>query len=377
MAAGSRPFTSILRVEAHNEQYTNSVGVYNISMTTSVQQLESIFMRYGPCRINLRHPSIYEDQHAFVNYTSLKDALTAARAMNGAILDGHILSVQVKEHSYSPRNDSIVKVENLSRSTSEETLNEVFGFNKDVDILGITIKSPAIGPNYAYIYYYNEQDAQKAVSELDNTKIDESVVRVKLYSLKKKLKVDCEPLVVQIIMSPDRPEYRSQFQSIERVDLVVIQPLKKEQGGPGFKIKGNKERLEEVQSHVQLIISKLEERLGDERFTLPSKCIRLLADDGTRRQISKIEHKHGVEFLAHDISSQELLDMPTFCQRLFQNPRCKKKGHQAKSCTYAESSMASKYEEVKIVNFQVHGLKQNLKLAVADLKAALHIVVIA
>ena len=337
-------------------------------MTTSVQQLESIFMRYGPCRINLRHPSIYEDQHAFVNYTCLNDALAAARAMNGAILDGHILTVQVKGHPFSQK-DSIVKVENVSRSTSEETLREIFGFNEDVDTFGITLKCPAVGSNYAYVYYCNEEDAQKAVSELDNTIINESVVRVKFHSLKKKLKVDCESLVVQIIMSPDRPEYRSQFQSIERVDLVVIQPLEKEQGGPGFKITGNKERLEEVQSHLQHIISKVKERLGDEMFTLPRNCIQLLAVDDVRKQISKIEHKHGVKFLTHDINSQELMDMLTFCQRMFQNPQRKKKGCQAKSHTCADSSGAHHGESE--IDFQVHGLKQNLKQAVEDLKAVL------
>ena len=370
MAAGSRPFTSILRVEAHNEQlYSFSVKVYNVSMTTSVQQLESIFMRYGPCRINLRHPSIYEDQHAFVNYISLKDALTAARAMNGAILDGHILNAYVKGCSSLPQDDSTIKVENLSRSTSEETLNEVFGFHEDVDVFGITIKAPAVGPNYAYIYYFHEKDAQRAVSELDSTKIDESVVKVKLYTLKRKLKVDCEPLIVRMIMSPDRPEYRSQFQSIERVDLVVITPRKKERG---FKIRGNRERLEEVQSHVQLIISKLEERLGDENFILPSKHTQSLADHNTMKQVSKIEQKHGVEFLACDSSSQELLDISAFCQRLL--PQGQPKSCQAHALQL--DLMPPNNEaglETEIAEFRVHGLKQNLKLAVTDLKEVLHV----
>ena len=275
-----------------------------------------------------------------------------------------------------PRDDSTVKVENLSRGTSEETLNEVFGFNEDVDIFGITIKSPAIGPNYAYVYYYREQDAQNAVSKLDNTKIGASVVCVKLHSLKRELKVDCEPLVVRIIMSPDRPEYRAQFQNIERVDLVVIKSRKEEQG---FIIEGNKERLEEVQTHVQLIISKVEERLGNDELTLPNKCIELLADDNIKKKISKIQQRHGVEFLMHDNSSQEVLNMSVFCQRLFQNPQCKKKkkGHQdqaKRTCAGSLIAIASNScEETEVVNVQVCGLKQNLKLAVADLKATLHI----
>ena len=200
---------------------------------------------------------------------------------------------------------------------------------------------------------------------------------MKLHSLKRKLKVDCEPLVVRIIMSPDRPEYRSQFQSIERVDLVVIKPRKEEQG---FKIEGNKERLEEVQSYIQLIVSKVEEMVGDEEFTLLSKYIQLLANDDTKKHISKIQQKHGVEFLIRDSSSQELLDVSAFCQRLFQNPQLKKQenGHQdeaAKHSALSESLMVStKYEEAEMVNLQVHGLKKNLKLAVVDLKAALHII---
>ena len=105
-------------------------------------------------------------------------------------------------------------------------LEEAFGFHEDVEVLGITIKTPAVGPNYAYIYCSNEQDAQRAVSELNGTKIDESVVQVKLHALKEKLEVDCEPLIVRIITSPDRPEYKSQFQSIERTNLVMIRMSK-------------------------------------------------------------------------------------------------------------------------------------------------------
>jgi RNA recognition motif-containing protein len=193
-------------------------------MSMSVQQLESIFKRYGSCRINLRHPRIDEEQHAFVTYTSLKEAQKAARGMNGAILHGERITAKVNvEGCSSPKlSDHTIKVEILAGHASEERLEEVFGFQEDIEILGITIKTPAIGPSYAYVYYSNEKDAQRAISELDGTMIDQSTLQVKSHTLKEKLEVNCEPWVVRIITSPDRPEYRSQIQSIEHANLVSI-----------------------------------------------------------------------------------------------------------------------------------------------------------
>ena len=308
-----------------------------------------------------------EEQHAYITYTSVEEAQRAARGMNGAILHGERITAKVEGCSSPKLNDHTVKVENLARHTSEEMLGEVFGFHEDAEVLGITIKTPAIGPNYAYIYYSNEKEAQRAVSELDGTMIDQSIVQVKLHTLKEKLEVDCEPLIVQIITSPDRPEYRSQIQSVEHANLVTIQSMKNE---PRFDLKGNMETLEEVKTYLELVISKVMERLEDEQFTLPSSCISLITDREITKQISKIEQKYCVQFYV--CSAQESVKMSEFYQHISMKPKA--------TCHEDASAMAesvpdfttSKKENQTQLNLRVRGLKENLAQAIVTLKTIFH-----
>ena len=330
-------------------------------MSVSVQQLESIFKRYGSCRVNLRHPRMDEEQHAYITYTSLKEAQRAARGMHGAILHGERITAKV-EGSFSPElTDHTVKIDNLARHTSEEMLEETFGLHGDVEVLCVTIKTPAIGPNYAYIYYSNEEDAQRAVSELDGTMIDQSTLQVKLHTLKEKLEIDCEPLIVGIITSPDRPEYRSQIQSIERANLVTIKSTKNEEG---FNLEGNMETLEEVKAHLQLVISKLQERLEDEQFTLPSSCISLFTDHEITKQILKIERKHHVQF--YICSGQESVKISEYTS-------AKRSHEDASAMAECIPDFATSKEELQTqLNLRARGLKEHLAQAIVALKAIIH-----
>ena len=370
-AAGSRPYTSIPRVQRQYPMYSYTVKVYHISMSVSVQRLESIFKRYGSCRVTLRHPRMGEDQHAYVTYTALEEAQKAARGTDGAILHGERITAKVEGNSGPELTDHTIKVENLARRTSEEMLEETFGFHEDAEILGITIKTPAIGPSYAYIYYSNGQDAQKAVSELDGKTVDESTVQVKLHTLKEKLEVDCEPLIVRIITSPDRPEYRSQIQSIEHSNLVTIQPAKNEQG---FVLKGNVETLEEVKAHLELVIAKLQERLEDEQFTLPSSCASSFSDQETSKQILKIERKYQVQF--YICNAQESVKM----SECFQHTSMIQKPKAAAAASHGDSAMAectpdcaTSREEIQTqLNLKARGLKENLAQGIVALKTISH-----
>ena len=55
-----------------------------------------------------------EEQHAFVSYTSLKEAQTAARGTNGDILHNERITAKVEGCSSSPLIDHTVKVEDLA-----------------------------------------------------------------------------------------------------------------------------------------------------------------------------------------------------------------------------------------------------------------------
>lgn len=306
-----------------------------------------------------------EEQHAYVTYTALEEAQRAARGMHGAILHGERITAKVEGSSSPELNDYTVKVENLAGHTSEETLEEVFRFHEDIEILGITIKTPAVGPNYAYIYYSNEKDTQRAVSELDGATIDNSTVHVKLHTLEEMLEVGCEPLIVRIITSQDRPEYRSQLQSIEHANLVMIQTMKNEQG---FDLKGNAEILEEVKTHLELVISKLQERLEDEQFTLPSSCTSLLADDEVAKQISKIERKHCVEFYV--CNAQESVKMSEFSSTQLKAANLQDASAMAECVSDTTSS--KKDSDQTQLNLRAHGLKENLAQAIVALKTNFH-----
>ena len=309
-----------------------------------------------------------EEQHAYITYTSLEEAQRAARGMHGAILHGERITAKVEGCSSPELNDHTVKVVNLAGHTSEETLEEAFGFHEDIEVPGITIKTPAVGPNYAYIYYSNEKDAQRAVSELDGATIDSTIVQVKLHTLKEELEVDCEPLIVQIITSPDRPEYRSQLQSIEQANLVTIRSMKNDQG---FDLKGSAEILEEVKTHLELVISKLQERLEDKQFTLPSSCTSPLADHEVAKQISKIERKHCVEFCI--CSSQESVKISEFSQRM--SAQLKAANHQDASAMaecVPDFITSKEGTDQTQLNLIARGLKENLAQAIVTLKTKIH-----
>ena len=309
-----------------------------------------------------------EEQHAYITYTSVEEAQRAARGMNGAILQGERITAKVEGCSSPELKDHTVKVENLARHTSEEMLEKTFRFHEDAEVVGITIKTPAIGPNYAYVYYSNEKDAQRAISELDGTMIDQSTIQVKLHTLKEKLEVDCEPVIVRIVTSTDRPEYSSQIQSIEHANLVVIQSMKNEQG---FDLKGNMETLEEVKTHLELVISKLQERLEDERFSLPSSCISLFTDQEITKQISKIEQKHCVQFYV--CSAQESVKISEFFQHISVKPKAASHEDASAMAECTPDFATSKEENQTQLNLRVRGLKENLAQAIVALKTIFHL----
>ena len=294
-----------------------------------------------------------EDQHAFVTYTSLAEAQAAARATTGALLSGQRISANVEGHLPSTLFGACtIKVENLARKTTEDTLEEVFGFGGEIEVVGITIKVPAIGSSFAYVYYPNKQAAMRAVSENDEANIDDSIVKVKSHELTDALSVECEPLVVRILTSPDRPEYSSQLKNIETSNLVKISPMKDKLG---FHLLGNKEGLEAVKSHLELIVSKLQDRMSDKSFSLPYSVLSAISGQGIRNQITKLEREHCVEFLVFQRKASKLVNILALGQNNVKTTSTAKESFD-KTSTQTEMDM------------HVHGLKETLEQAIADLK---------
>ena len=128
----------------------------HIPLSISKQQLNSLFDQHGTCEVHLRHQYGHKEQHAFVNFTSREAAQTAARGLNGTTLSGGRITVKLQGDSSSGSSvgDYTVKIENLSKKTTEQTLEEVFGFFENVEVVSVKINSPASSPfNYAYVNY--------------------------------------------------------------------------------------------------------------------------------------------------------------------------------------------------------------------------------
>ena len=155
--------------------------VNHVSLSVKKHQLDILFGKHGLCEVHLRHQYGQSEQYAFVNYASQEAARTAARELNGTTLSGGRLTVKVQgERSFV--GEYTVKVENLSKETTQNLLEDLFGFFGNVEIASIKLNTPANSPfNYAYVNYYNAEDAQKAVGEFNNTKIEGWTVKVKMH----------------------------------------------------------------------------------------------------------------------------------------------------------------------------------------------------
>ena len=442
--------------------FSYTVKVNHIPLSVKEHHLDPLFREHGSCEVHLRHQHGQNEQHAFVNYASQEAARDAVRVLNGTTLGGGRITVNLQGEgsTRSSVGDYTVKVEDLSKKTTEEKLVDLFGFFGNIEIASTKVNTPANSPfNYAYINYYNAEEAQRAVDELNNTKIDGSTVKVRLHQsqrgiqspisaspmdfgcypgssrqpypsmshssygrslssravvphndskitmpaeqrgtlpssntikvtiqghlmgedlemifcqfgtivsrpniipgnpnfayinfsspdeakvalcmnrqqirgvligVKPKLdhsgscgpmvtrsshdylQIHCEPLVVQLITSPDLLQYKLQLQGIESSSSVKVIPMK---SGSGFSISGNQESLGGAKLQLELVISKAMQEFDEESFTLACHYIPVFGNPEMMKAIAKIEQKYYVEFLVYDSSTQQPVDMSIF-----------------------------------------------------------------
>ena len=190
----------------------------------------------------------------------------------------------------------------------------------------ITTQSSIIrgNPDFAYINYYASDEAQVAALSMNGKQIKGVRVGVKLRMDGKESgtpmasvsshdfrHIQCESLIVRVIMSPHlSAEYKLQLQGIESSTSTKVTLMKT---GNGFNILGNQESLDEAKKHLELVISKVREKLEEESFTLSCHYVPLFTNHEQllTKQISEIEQKHYIEFLV-DINAQQPVDLSTF-----------------------------------------------------------------
>jgi len=152
---------------------------------TSQSTLKLAFRKYGTLAgIYIHHGD--GENYAFINYLSPADAQMAANEMDGVKINGMPITVKVQGQKVSGRSSSssgdyTVKITNLSKRTTEETLRNMFSFSGEVDTpnLGVKINKTESTFNYAYVNYTNPSDAERAERELNGLKIDGSIVKVR------------------------------------------------------------------------------------------------------------------------------------------------------------------------------------------------------
>ena len=72
----------------------------------------------------------------------------------------------------------VVAVSNLSRNVNEEHLKEIFGNYGKVKEANLAIdKTAGLPKGYAYVEFYEERDADRAISHLNTGQIDGNVIR--------------------------------------------------------------------------------------------------------------------------------------------------------------------------------------------------------
>ena len=170
-----------------SKRMTYGIKVNHLPHDITKEQVSTCFQRYGSIASISLKPGDNEC-YAFVNFYSNSCAQTASKEMNGTLIGGKRINchAQVRGSANEGRSSSVgeytVKVTYISKCTNDDTLSSVFGFGDGNKIHSIKIvPCPTDPTNFAYINYFSQSDAERAVSSLDQQLVDGSKVRVKMH----------------------------------------------------------------------------------------------------------------------------------------------------------------------------------------------------
>ena len=173
--------------------------------------MTAYFEPYG----NIANVSLKEGEnecYAFVNFLSKSCALTAVERMNNTVINGKRINCKAQGGRSGSVGEYAVKVTCVSKSTTPESLSNVFSFgNSDlISSVNIIPCGAANAFNYAYVNYFSARDAQKATASLDQWKLDGSCIRVKLHPTSPVAPIATQPInLPQSSRLPESQPYRS------------------------------------------------------------------------------------------------------------------------------------------------------------------------
>ena len=170
------------------ERKTYGVKVNHLPQDITKRQVHVHFNCFGSiASITLKHGD--GECYGFVNFYSHSCAEAAANYMNGALIGGKRINCKaqcepIREHRSPSIGEYTVKVTCISKDTSEDTLSRLFslGASSHNIIQSIRLNQCPKEPfNFAYVNYFSQSDAERAVNRLDQQKVDGSQIRVKLH----------------------------------------------------------------------------------------------------------------------------------------------------------------------------------------------------
>ena len=161
------------------------VKVNHLPIGTREEDLRTVFLRFGSvASISLKNGT--GECYAFVNFYSSSCAQAAARDLNSTTFCGKLINCKVQGEAASERRspsvgEYTVKVTSISKHVTEEMLSTAFCFGDPNCLQSVKIIPCPTGP-YAYVNYFSQRDAERAVSSLDRSMLNGSEVRVKMHS---------------------------------------------------------------------------------------------------------------------------------------------------------------------------------------------------
>lgn len=160
---------------------TANIFIKNLDKAIDHKALHDTFSTFGhilSCKI-ATDPSGQSKGYGFVQFDNEESAQNAIDKLNGMLLNdkqvyvGHFLRKQERDSVLSKTKFNNVYVKNLSDSTTEENLREVFG--EYGIITSVVVMRDADGKSkcFGFVNFDNPDDAAKAVEALNGKKFDE------------------------------------------------------------------------------------------------------------------------------------------------------------------------------------------------------------
>ena len=168
---------------------TYGIKVNHLPPDITKEQVEKCFSPFGSiASVSVRDGT--GECYAFVNFYSNSNAQEAASKMNGAEVYGKCINCRAQESGFVHERRSLsvgeytVKVTCVSKKTNTETLSGLFSFGNGNAIQSVRINPCPDSPsNFAYVNYFSQGDAERAVNCLDKQQVDGSQIRVKLHQV--------------------------------------------------------------------------------------------------------------------------------------------------------------------------------------------------